>query len=165
MQKLQNSAQRKILGFFCIVSINALKIELNISSIEICMHRKMQKYALRKIKMIENHSIRICISIFYFSKYQSELFDRNLIQWDDNEKKHVSQINQSLNIMTSHVNQIKIENTEIWIKSWKEIKHWFDLKIDRVENLSIENSSIENSSNKLEKKLKTKYRLKITQIC
>ena len=53
--------------------------------------------------------------------------------------------------MTSHLNQINIENNEIWIKSRKEMKHWSKLKIDRVENLAIE-----NSSNKLDKKLKTK---------
>ena len=36
------------------------------------------------------------------------------------------------------------------------MKHWFELKIDRVENLSIKNLSIENSSNKLKKKLNNK---------
>ena len=61
--------------------------------------------------------------------------------------------------MTSYVNQINIEKNEIWIKLWKEIKPWFELKIDRVENLSIEDSSIENSSNKLDKKLKTKIQI------
>ena len=39
------------------------------------------------------------------------------------------------------------------------MKHWLELKIDRIENLSIENSSIENSSNKLDKKLKTKEQI------
>ena len=61
--------------------------------------------------------------------------------------------------MASHVNQINIENNEIWIKSWKEMKHWFELKVDRVENLAIENSSIENSSNKLDKKWITKLQI------
>ena len=79
LQKLQNSTLRKIPRLFRIASIIALKIESNISSIEIRMHRKMQKYALRTMKMIENYSIRIRISIFYFFEYQSEIFDENLI--------------------------------------------------------------------------------------
>ena len=40
------------------------------------------------------------------------------------------------------------------------MKHWLELKIDRVENLSIE-----NWSNKLNKKSKSGIRLKITQVC
>ena len=56
--------------------------------------------------------------------------------------------------MTSHVNQINIENNEIWIKSWKEMKHWLELKIDQVENLSIE-----NLSNKIDKELKVKMQI------
>ena len=112
LQKLQNSALRKILRFFRIASIGALKVELNIPSIKIRIHRKTQKYALRTMKMIENNSIRIRISIFYFSEYRSEIFDENFIQRDKNEKKHTSQINRILNIMTSYVNQINIENNE-----------------------------------------------------
>ena len=50
---------------------------------------------------------------------------------------------------------MNIENNEIWTKSWKEIKHWFEVKIDQVENLSIE-----NSSNKINKKLKIKMQIK-----
>ena len=46
-----------------------MKIESNISSIEIRMHRKMQKYALRTLKMTEKHSIRMRIPIFYFSEW------------------------------------------------------------------------------------------------
>ena len=80
LQKLQNSTIRKILRSFRIASIEALKIESNISSIEIRMHRKMQKYALRTMKMTKNHSIRLRISIFYSSKYQNEIFDENSIQ-------------------------------------------------------------------------------------
>ena len=76
------------------------------------MHRQMQKYALRTIKMIENHSIHIRISIIYFPEYQNKIFDENFIQWDKNEKKHVTQINRLLNITTLHVNQINIENNE-----------------------------------------------------
>ena len=71
-------------------------------------------------------------------------------------KKHASQINRILNTMASQVNQINIENNEIWTKPWKEMKHWPELKIYRVKNLSIENLSIENLVNKLDKKLKNK---------
>ena len=114
MQKLQNSTLRKILRFFCIASIDALEIKSNISSIEIRIHRKMQKYALRTLKMTENHSIRIRTPIFYFSEYQSGVFDENFIQWDENGKKHAFQIDRILNIMTSHVSQINsIENIKM----------------------------------------------------
>ena len=109
MQKLQNSTLRKFLEFFHIVSINALNIKSNILSIKIRIHRKMQKYVLRIMKMTENHSIRIFTSIFYFSENQNKLFDENFIQGDENEKKYTSY----LNTMISHVNQINIENHEI----------------------------------------------------
>ena len=66
-------------------------------------------------------------------------------------ENHASQINRILNTMASHVNQINTENNEIWTKPWKEMKHWPELKIDQIENLSIE-----NSSNKLDKKMKIK---------
>ena len=85
LQKLQNPTLRRILGFFCIAPIDTLKIESNISTIEIRMQRKMQKYALRTVKMTENHLIRIRTSIFYFSEYQNEIFDENFIQWNENE--------------------------------------------------------------------------------
>ena len=113
MQKLQNSTLREILEFFYIASIDALKIKSNIPSIEIRMYRKMQKYALRTMKMTENHSIRIRTSIFYFSEYQNEIFVENFIQWNKNGKKHTSQINRILNTMASQVNQINIENNKI----------------------------------------------------
>ena len=80
LQKLQNSTLRKILKFFHITSIDAMKIESNIPSIEIRVYRKMQKYALRTIKMTENHSVHMCTSMFYSSKYQNKIFDENFIQ-------------------------------------------------------------------------------------
>ena len=159
LQKLQISALRKILGSFRIAPCGALEIESNIPPVEIWRHRKMQKYALRTMRMTENHPIRLRTPISYPPKYQSGIFDENFIQWDENGKKHASQMYRILNTMAPHINQINIENNEIWTKPWKEIKHWPELKIDRIKNLSIENSSIENSSNKLEKKLKTKMRV------
>ena len=56
--------------------------------------------------------------------------------------------------MALHVNQTNIKNNEIWIKSWKEMKHWPELKIDQMKNLSIE-----KSSNKIEKKLGIKMQI------
>ena len=44
------------------------------------MHRKMQKYASRTMKMTENHLIRLRTSILYFSEYQNEIFDENFDQ-------------------------------------------------------------------------------------
>ena len=143
MQKLQNSTIRKILRFFRIASIETLKIKSNISSIEIRMHRKMQKYALRTMKVTKNYSIRSRTSIFYSSKYQNEIFD-------ENEKKHASQINRILNIMISHINQTNIENNEISIKSWKEMKHWSELKIYRfkIRQLKIHRKNWKKIKNK-----------------
>ena len=79
-QKLQNSALRKILESFCTASTDALEIESNIPSIEIRMHRKMPKYALCTMRIAKNHSIRLCLPIFYPSEYQSGIFDENFIQ-------------------------------------------------------------------------------------
>ena len=59
LQKLQNSTLRKFLGFFRFASIDALKMESNISLVKIRRHRKIQKYALCTIKLTENYSIRI----------------------------------------------------------------------------------------------------------
>ena len=64
----------------------------------------MQKYALRTMKMTENHSICLRISIFYSSEYQNKIPDENFIQWDENKKTHTSQINRILNTITLHVN-------------------------------------------------------------
>ena len=80
MQKLQNSALRKILGSFRTAPIGALEIELNIPPVEIRINRKIQKYALRTIKMTENHLIRIRTPIFYPPEYQNGIFDGNFIQ-------------------------------------------------------------------------------------
>ena len=87
LQKLQNSTLRKTLRSFRIASSETTKIELNILSIEIRMHLKMQKYALCTLKMTENHSIRIRTSIFYFFEYQNKIFDKDFIQWDEKKKK------------------------------------------------------------------------------
>ena len=57
LQNLQNLILRNFLEFFHIASIDAMKIKLNISSMKIRMHRKMQKYTLRTIKINKNHSI------------------------------------------------------------------------------------------------------------
>ena len=69
LQKLQNLTLRKILEFFRIASIDALKIESNIPLIKIRMHRKMQKYALRTMTVTVNYSICICTPISYFPEY------------------------------------------------------------------------------------------------
>ena len=125
LKKLQNSTLREVLEFFRITSIDAMKIELNILSIEIHMYRDMQKYALRTMKMTENYSVCICISIFYFSEYQNETFDKNFIQWDENEKKHASQINRILNIMTSHVSQCHAHwNMEVLLAMKQQACRW-----------------------------------------
>ena len=50
------------------------------------MHPKMQKYALRTIKMTENYSIRLRTPISYSPEYQNRIFDKNSIQWDEMEK-------------------------------------------------------------------------------
>ena len=68
------------------------------------MHRKMQKYALRTLKIDEkSFNSNSNLNILFF-EYQNEIFDEDFIQWNKDEKKHTSQINRILNIMTSHVN-------------------------------------------------------------
>ena len=79
LQKLQNSTIQKFLRSFRTASIEALRIESKILSIEIRIHRKMQKYALRTMKMTANHSIRLRTSIFYFPEYQNKIFNENSI--------------------------------------------------------------------------------------
>ena len=89
LQNLQNLILRKILEFFRIASIDAMKIKSNILSIETRVHWKMQRYALRTMKMTENYSICINTLIFDLLKYLKRIFDENFIQWNENEKKHV----------------------------------------------------------------------------
>ena len=80
LQKLQNLALRKILGSFRTAITGKLEIESNIPPVEIRMHRKMQKYALRTMRITENHSIRLRTPISYLPEYQSGIFDENFIQ-------------------------------------------------------------------------------------
>ena len=49
-QKLQNLKLKKILKTFKISSITVIKIEINISSIEIWLNQKNQKLVLNSIK-------------------------------------------------------------------------------------------------------------------
>ena len=51
--------------------------------------------------------------------------------------------------MALHGYQINVENNEICTKSWKEMKHWPELKSDQIKN----------SSNKIDKKLKIKMQI------
>ena len=79
MQNLQNLILKRILKSLRIASIETLKIESNTSSIEIRIHRKIQTYVLRRMKMTKNHSIRIRTSIVYSFEYQNEIFDEKFI--------------------------------------------------------------------------------------
>jgi hypothetical protein len=63
LQKLQNSALRKILEAFRISSIAAMKIETNIKSINIRFDQKNQELGLRMLKMHKNHSTKLKLSI------------------------------------------------------------------------------------------------------
>ena len=84
-QKLQNLTPRKILKAFRTSSVAVIKIEANVSSMEIRLNQKSQKLALRIIKMRADHVKKRRTSINFrlneiddFEENdEDDLFDRN----------------------------------------------------------------------------------------
>ena len=83
LQKLQNSALRKILRVFKISFIAALQIEAAVSSSEVRLNRLCRQYALKVTTLSENHSIRKRTSYSFSSKYQTEIDvdDTQYLNW------------------------------------------------------------------------------------
>ena len=69
LQKLQNSALRKILKVFKTSSTAALQIEATVSSSKVRLNRLCRQYVLRVTTLSENHSIRKRTSYSFPSKY------------------------------------------------------------------------------------------------
>jgi hypothetical protein len=87
LQKLQNVALRKILEAFRISSVNVMKIEANLKSIDIRLDQKNQKLDLRMLKMKDNHSIRLKISNFSLENWNEMLNEqsRDYSEWNQDE--------------------------------------------------------------------------------
>ncbi len=66
-RKLQNAALRKILNAFRTSSINAMQIEVEISSMKIRLDQKCKNYAIQIVELLKKHSIRKRTSITYSS--------------------------------------------------------------------------------------------------
>ena len=88
MQKLQNLVLRKIPRAFRISSIVIMKIEANISSIEIRLNQKMQKLALRIMKMKKTHLTKLRTSSIFRLNQLSEIeeFEEDIDDIDQNSK-------------------------------------------------------------------------------
>ena len=66
-RKLQNAALRKILSVFWTSSINAMQIEVEISSMKMWLNQKCKNYAIWIVKLLKKHSIRKRTFISYSS--------------------------------------------------------------------------------------------------
>ncbi len=66
-RKLQNAALRKILSVFWTSSIDAMQIEVEISSMKMWLNQKCKNYAIWIVKLLKKHSIRKRTSISYSS--------------------------------------------------------------------------------------------------
>ncbi len=71
--KLQNAALRKILSAFWTSSINAMQIEVEISSMKMQLNQKCKNYAIWIVKLLKKHSIRKRTFISYSFQYSIEL--------------------------------------------------------------------------------------------
>ncbi len=58
-RKLQNATLRKILNAFWTSSIDAMQIEVEISSMKIWLDQKCKNYTIWIIKLLKKHSIRM----------------------------------------------------------------------------------------------------------
>ena len=72
LQKLQNTALHKILEVFRTSSAAAMELEADIEPVKIRLNKKCRKYALRVIKLPENHSVRQRTSHSYSPEEISE---------------------------------------------------------------------------------------------
>ncbi len=72
-RKLQNAALWKILSAFQTSSIDAMQIEVEISSMKIWLNQKCKNYAIWIVELLEKHSIRKRTFIMYSFQYSIEL--------------------------------------------------------------------------------------------
>jgi hypothetical protein len=85
-QKLQNQALRKILGVFKTSPISAMEIEASLPPPKVRFNKMCKNYALRILKMHENHPIRLRVSSSFppFSN-GIELDWSQYLDWDETE--------------------------------------------------------------------------------
>ncbi len=85
-RKLQNAALRKILSAFRTLLIDAMQIEVEISSMKIWLDQKCKNYAIWIIKLLKKHSIRkrtsITYSFQYFIKLNLDLNASKYLNWN-----------------------------------------------------------------------------------
>ena len=68
-RKLQNAALRKILNAFWTLSINAMQIKVEISSMKMQLNQKCKNYAIWIVELLKKHFIRKRTFISYSSQY------------------------------------------------------------------------------------------------
>ncbi len=130
-RKLQNAALRKILSAFRTSLIDAMQIEVEISSMKMQLDQKCKNYAIQIVELSEKHSIRKKTSISYSSQYSIELnLDLNAskyLNWNEMKmnlswkvkkcKDRLTQIYRILNKVQKTLNSIK----EIEISHFKKL--------------------------------------------
>ncbi len=137
-RKLQNAALRKILNAFQTSLIDAMQIEVEISSVKMQLDQKCKNYAIWIVKLLKKHSIRKRTFISYSSQYSIELnLDLNAskyLNWNKMKKNlswkvkkckdRLTQIYWILNKVQKTLNSIKEIEISHFKKSWgQEIEH------------------------------------------
>ncbi len=144
-RKLQNAALRKILGAFRTSSIDAMQIEVEISSMKMRLDQKCKNYAIQIVELSKKHSIRKRTSISYSSQYSIELnLDLNAskyLNWNETKsnlprkvkkcKDRLTQIYRILNKVQKTLNSIQKIEISHFKKSWdQEIEYLTKLQIE-----------------------------------
>ncbi len=144
-RKLQNAALWKILSVFWTSSINAMQIEVEISSMKIWLDQKCKNYAIWIVELLKKHFIRKRTFITYSSQYSIELnLDLNAskylnwnkmktnVSWKAKKcKDRLTQIYWILNKVQKTLNSIKEIEIPHFKKSWEqEIEHLAKLQIE-----------------------------------
>ncbi len=143
--KLQNAALRKILNAFRTSSIDAMQIEVEISSMKIRLNQKCKNYAIWIVELSKKHFIRKRTFITYLFQYFIELnLDLNAskyLNWNETKtnvsrkakkcKDRLTQRYWILNKVQKTLNSIKEIEISHFKKSWEqEIKHLAKLQIE-----------------------------------
>jgi len=137
-RKLQNAALRKILSAFRTSSIDAMQIEVEISSMKMQLDQKCKNYVIQIVELSKKHSVRKRTFISYSSQYSIELnLDLNAskyLNWNETKanlswkvkkcKDRLTQIYWILNKVQKTLNSIKEIEISHFKKLWgQEIEH------------------------------------------
>jgi len=143
--KLQNAALRKILNAFWTSSIDAMQIEVEISSMKIRLNQKCKNYAIWIVELSKKHFIRkrtfITYSFEYFIELNLDLNASKYLNWNKIKmnvswkvkkcKDRLMQIYWILNKVQKTLNSIKEIEISHFKKSWEqEIEHLAKLQIE-----------------------------------